>query len=207
MNVLLINGSPRRNGCTSAALQTVADQLQQEGVDTHLLHISDKPIQACTACGACRKTGNGCIFTGDLVNEAAERLCRADGLIVGSPVYFAGPNGSLCAFLDRMFFSRYYAFAFKPAAAVVNCRRGGASAAFDRLNKYFTMSNMPVVSSQYWNSMHGLTPEEGKADLEGQQTLRTLARNMAWLLKCIDNAKGKVPRPILEQRTQTNFIR
>lgn len=207
MNVLLINGSPRHNGCTHAALQTIADQLQLEGINTQELHIGNKPIQACIACGACRKTGNGCAFTGDLVNETAELLCQADGLIVGSPVYFAGPNGALCAFLDRMFFSRYYAFAFKPAAAVVNCRRGGASAAFDRLNKYFTMSNMPVVSSQYWNSMHGLTPAEGQSDQEGLQTLRALARNMAWLLKCIDNAKGKVPRPTLEQRVQTNFIR
>ncbi len=207
MKVLLINGSPNRNGCTHTALQTVAAQLQQEGIDTEELHIGNKPIQGCIGCGVCRKKGNSCVFSDDLVNEAAERLCQADGLVVGTPVYYAGPNGALCAFLDRLFFSHGSAFAFKPAAAVVNCRRGGASAAFDRLNKYFTIAKMPVVSSQYWNSTHGMTPEEMQSDQEGLQTLRTLGRNMAWLLKCIDIAKDKVPRPTLEQTVRTNFIR
>ena len=127
--------------------------------------------------------------------------------MVGSPVYYAGPNGSLCAFLDRMFFAKAAGYAYKPAAAVVNCRRGGASAAFDRLNKYFTISSMPVVPSQYWNATHGLTPEEVRQDLEGMQIMRTLGRNMAWLLKCIEAAKGTVPHPEIEARVVTNFIR
>ena len=132
---------------------------------------------------------------------------RADGIVIGSPVYYAAPNGALCAFLDRMFFMKSTGYTYKPAAAIVNCRRGGASAAFDRLNKYFTISNMPIVSSQYWNSTHGFTPEEVKQDLEGLQTMRTLGKNMSWLLKCIDASKDVVPYPEREETIATNFIR
>ncbi|MFA6929262.1 MAG: flavodoxin family protein [Lentisphaeria bacterium] len=205
MNVLLINGSPHQYGCTHTALQEVARQLEIEGVSCNELHIGSGPIHPCTACGGCAKTGL-CVFTEDLVNKAVELTQKADGLIVGSPVHYAAPNGSLCAFMDRMFFIKNKKFAFKPAAAVVSCRRGGASAAFDRLNKYFMISSMPIVSSQYWNSVHGTTPSEVKQDLEGMQTLRTLARNMAWLIKSIAAARTTVPLPMQEKLTATNFI-
>ncbi len=206
MNVLLINGSPHQHGCTHTALQEVAKQLKVEGVKTQELHIGSQAIRPCIACGKCFQTGE-CVFQEDRVNEAVKLLQEADGLVVGSPVHYAAPNGSLCAFLDRMFFRKSSRFAYKPAAAVVSCRRGGASAAFDRLNKYFTISSMPVVSSQYWNSVHGNTPDEVRRDLEGMQVMRTLARNMAWLLKCIKTAKATVPFPQQEERIATNFIR
>ncbi len=206
MNVLLINGSPHQYGCTHTALLEVAKQLEIEGLSTRELHIGSQAIHPCTACGSCSRTGL-CVFQDDLVNQAVELTQKADGLIVGSPVHYAAPNGSLCAFLDRMFFIKNKKFAFKPAAAVVCCRRGGASAAFDRINKYFTISSMPVVSSQYWNCVHGTTPDEVRQDLEGMQTMRTLARNMAWLIKCIVTARPAVPLPTQEKHTATNFIR
>jgi multimeric flavodoxin WrbA len=206
MHVLMINGSPHEKGCTYTALSEVAGQLEKQGIEVNIFHIGDKPIQGCTGCGGCFKSGH-CVFGDDPVNECVDLAGKADGLVVGSPVYYAGPNGSLCAFLDRMFFGKAVAYAYKPAAAVVNCRRGGASAAFDRLNKYFTISSMPIVSSQYWNSTHGFTPEEVRQDLEGMQTMRTLGRNMAWLLKCIEAGKGTVPYPEEEPRLMTSFIR
>jgi len=206
MNILLINGSPHARGSTFTALTEVAEQIETYDIATHILHIGSQPIQGCTDCGACDETGI-CVYADDKVNECIERLSQADGLIVGSPVYYAGPNGALCAFLDRVFYANSAAFAFKPAAAVVCCRRGGASAAFDRLNKYFTIASMPVVSSQYWNSVHGTTPEEIRQDLEGLQTLRTLASNMAWLVRCIYEARDAVPYPQPEPRIRTNFIR
>jgi multimeric flavodoxin WrbA len=206
MNVLLINGSPHREGCTCTALNEVATALERNGVGTEILHIGNRAIHGCTACGACAENGY-CIFKDDPVNRAIDLARAADGLVVGSPVYYAGPNGALCAFLDRMFFMKSRLYAYKPAAAIVSCRRGGASAAFDRLNKYFTISNMPVVSSQYWNAVHGNTPDEVRQDLEGMQIMRTLGRNMAWLLKCIDAAKDTVPYPEPEAIQRTNFIR
>ena len=206
MNVLLINGSPHKNGCTHTALTEVAHELGEQGLETEILHIGTKPVAGCIACGKCRDTGL-CIFTDDPVNEAIALAKEADGMIFGSPVYYAAPNGAMCAFLDRMFFLKSACYAFKPGAAVVSCRRGGASAAFDRLNKYFTISSMPIVSSQYWNSVHGNTPDEVRRDLEGMQTMRTLGRNMAWLLKCIQAAKSTVPYPIREPWQATNFIR
>lgn len=206
MNVLVINGSPHKEGCTHTALMEVASVLNKEGISTSEFHIGTQAVRPCIACGACAKTGY-CAFNEDRVNEAIDLAQKSDGLLVGSPVYYAAPNGSLCAFLDRMFFMKGYKFAFKPAAAIVSCRRGGASAAFDRLNKYFTICNMPVVPSQYWNSVHGMTPEEVRRDLEGMQVMRTLGRNMAWLLKCIDAAKPNVPYPKHEARVSTNFIR
>ncbi len=206
MNVLLINGSPNKNGCTYTALSEVAGELEKQGIATTILHIGTKPIAGCIACRKCASTGL-CIFKDDPVNEAVELARRADGLVFGSPVYYAAPNGALCAFLDRMFFLKSAGYADKPGAAVVSCRRGGASAAFDRLNKYFTISNMPVVSSQYWNAVHGNTPEEVRQDAEGLQIMRTLGKNMAWLLKCIEAARGTVPRPEREPWQRTNFIR
>ena len=206
MRVLLINGSPHERGSTFTALSEVAGQLENEGIETTIFHIGDKPIKACIGCGGCFESGY-CVFKADRVNECIDLAKQTDGLVVGSPVYFAGPNGALCSFLDRMFFAKGDKYAYKPAAAIVCLRRGGASAAFDRLNKYFTISNMPIVSSQYWNAVHGRTAEEVKQDLEGMQIMRTLGRNMAWLLKCIDAAKGTVPYPEAETRQMTNFIR
>lgn len=206
MKVLLINGSPHDKGCTFTALSEVAGALKNNGVASSLFHIGTKPIYGCTACGGCRTTGK-CVFTDDGVNQCAALAKEYDAFIVGSPVYYAGPNGALCAFLDRMFYSAGPTgiFAHKPAACVLSCRRGGASAAFDRLNKYFTISQMPVVSSQYWNAVHGKTPQEVKQDLEGLQIMRTLGNNMAWLLKSIKN--GNTPVPEGEERISTNFIR
>ena len=206
MKVLLINGSPHKKGCTYTALREVADELERQGIETEIFHLGTAAVRSCTACGQCAKTGR-CIFDDDPVNECLDRLRQADGLIVGAPVHYAGPAGAVTALLDRMFYGKSGFLALKPAAAVVSCRRGGASAAFDRLNKYFTIAQMPVVSSQYWNAVHGNTPEQVRQDLEGMQIMRTLGRNMAWLLKCIDYAKEAVPRPQQEERVATNFIR
>ncbi|WP_308621185.1 flavodoxin family protein [uncultured Desulfovibrio sp.] len=207
MNVLLVNGSPHPKGCTWTALNEAARQLEKNGVQTTLLQVGSKAVRGCIACGKCRETGY-CIFKDDPVNEGIDLLRAADGLIVGSPVYYAGPNATLCAFLDRVFFLKAAPYAFKPAACVVSCRRGGASASFDRLNKYFTIARMPVVASQYWNSIHGNAPEEAAQDAEGLQTMRTLGDNMAWLLKCIaaGKAAGIMP-PTPEPWQATNFIR
>ena len=206
MKVLLINGSPHKKGCTYTALREVADELERQGIETEIFQLGIAAVRSCTACGQCAKTGR-CIFDDDPVNQCLDRLRQADGLIVGAPVHYAGPAGAVTALLDRMFYGKSGFLALKPAAAVVSCRRGGASAAFDRLNKYFTIAQMPVVSSQYWNAVHGNTPEQVRQDLEGMQIMRTLGRNMAWLLKCIDYAKEAVPRPEQEERVATNFIR
>ena len=207
MNVLLITGSPHPKGCTYTALRTVADQLEKNGLNTRILQMGNKAVRGCIACGKCADTGH-CVFTDDPVNEAIDLLREADALVVGSPVYYAGPNGSICAFLDRMFYMKSAPYAFKLAAAVVSCRRGGASASFDRLNKYFTIARMPVVASQYWNSVHGNTPAEVLQDRKGLQTMRTLGDNMAWLLKCIAAGKAAgVEYPTPEPWEATNFIR
>ncbi len=206
MKVLLINGSSHREGCTYTALHEIEKILIKYNIETEIFHIGNKEIHGCTACGACRESGY-CIFKNDSVNAGIDKAKQADGIIVGSPVYYAGPNGALCAFLDRMFFLKSGPYAFKPAAAIVSCRRGGASAAFDRLNKYFTISNMPIVSSQYWNAVHGNTPDEVRQDAEGLQIMRTLGHNMAWLLRCIDTARATVPYPVPEAPLRTNFIR
>jgi multimeric flavodoxin WrbA len=204
MNVLLINGSPRRNGNTHRALAEVASALEAEGIRTEILSIGPKAVQGCTACNKCDESGR-CVFKDELYESVREKLAQADGLILGSPTYYAGPNGSLCALLDRVFYSCGDRLAYKPGAAVAVCRRGGASAALDRLNKYFTISNMPLVPSQYWNLVYGRLPGEVEQDAEGLQTLRTLGRNMAWLLK---NAQaGAVPPPVPEERIATHFIR
>lgn len=206
MKVLMINGSPHENGCVFTALSEVAGQLHKQGIDTQIIHIGNQPIRGCTACYACIETGY-CVFKDDPVNECIDLMKNADGLVVGSPVYYAAPNGSVCSFLDRMFFMKASKYYYKPAAAVVNCRRGGASAAFDRLNKYFTISSMPVVPSQYWNATHGTTLDEVRQDLEGLQIMRRLGNNMAWLLRCIEAGKDIIPLPEIEPRQNTNFIR
>lgn len=207
MNVLLINGSPHKKGCTHTALSEIAGVLENLGIQTRIFHIGAKAIQGCVACGKCEETGY-CIYSNDPVNECIDLIKAADGVIIGSPVYYSSPNGALLAMLDRVFYAGSDAFAYKPGAAIVSCRRGGSTASFDVLNKYFTISNMPVVSSQYWNHVHGNTPEEVKQDLEGLQIMRTLGRNMAWLLKCIEAARATVPFPEKEATGyRTNFIR
>ena len=204
MKVLLINGSPRAKGNTFIALSEVEKVLQQHGVQTVLVHIGNQPVRGCMACGACRKNNTYCAFTDSLYDQLRQILDEGiEGLVIGSPVYYAGPNGSLCALLDRLFYSCGAKMAYKPAAAVAVCRRGGASATFDRLNKYFTINNMPVVSSQYWNSVHGWEKGEASQDAEGLQTMRTLARNMAWMLRNL----AKEARPESEKpKMRTNFI-
>ncbi|AWK50802.1 flavodoxin family protein [Clostridium beijerinckii] len=209
MKVLLINGSPKAKGCTYTALCEVANELEKENIETEIFHIGNKPISGCIGCGGCHKNGEGkCVFSDDIVNVALEKAKEADGFVFGSPVHYAAPSGSITSFLDRLFYAGGGSFQYKLGAAIVSCRRGGATSAFDQLNKYFTISNMPVVSSQYWNMVHGNTPEEVKQDLEGMQTMRTLGKNMAWLLKCIQTGKeAGVSLPEKEPRVGTNFIR
>jgi len=204
--ILLINGSPHEKGCTYTALREVADTLEKNGVGTEILWIGVRPVAGCIACGACAETGK-CVFD-DRVNEILDSLDSYDGLVAGSPVYYAGPSGQICAFLDRLFYASKGRMAGKAAAAVVSCRRGGASAAFDRLNKYFSISNMVVATSQYWNQVHGNTPEQVRQDAEGLQTMRTLGQNLAWLVKCREAGRGQgIERPVYEPKQNTNFIR
>lgn len=206
MKILLINGSPNEHGCTDTALQEIADTLNENGVDSEILWLGKQAMQDCIACFKCQKTGK-CVFD-DLVNETADRMDEFDGIVVGSPVYYGGPNGGLTSFLDRFFFSvDKKKIAGKLAASVVSCRRGGASGSFERLNQYFLMTNMHVVSSQYWNQVHGYTPEDVKKDAEGLQTMRTLAQNIVWLLKSIESGKKDgIQKPIYEDTVYTNFI-
>ena len=206
MKTLLINGSPNEHGCTDVALCEVEGVLKKHGIETERLWLGKKPIPGCVACFNCFKTGR-CVQK-DQVNEIADRIDTIDAFVIGSPVYYSGPAGQLTAFLDRLFFVNASSMAGKLGAAVVSCRRGGATAAFDRLNKYFTICNMPVVSSQYWNQIHGTTAEEARQDAEGLQTMRTLGENMAWLLRSIEaGRKAGVPAPQYEPQTLTNFIR
>jgi len=204
MKVLLINGSPRTEGNTHIALTEVAQVLEQNDIKTHMISIGTKAVQGCIACKKCDELDR-CTFNDALYTSVIEHLKDADGLIVGSPVYYAGPNGSLCALLDRLFYASSELLEYKPAAAVVVARRGGTSATFDRLNKYFTISNMPVVSSQYWNNVHGLQKGEALQDAEGLQVMRTLGRNMAWLLKNIKAGPYLIPEA--EPRQVTHYIR
>lgn len=203
--ILLINGSPNEHGCTYTALSEIAETLSKNNVESEILYLGKKPVAGCIACGKCYQTGR-CVFN-DKVNEVLEKLDEYDGIVVGSPVYYAGPSGQLCAFLDRLFYCSESRMAGKLAASVVSCRRGGASAAFDRLNKYFGISNMHIVGSQYWNQVHGFTPDDVRKDGEGLQTMRTLAQNMAWMLKGIETGrKGGVKTPQYEKRISTHFI-
>jgi len=205
MKVLMINGSPRAEGNTYAALQEMEKIFREEGIETEILNIGSKDIRGCIACGSCAKNGK-CVFD-DMVNEAAPKFAECDGLVVGSPVYYASANATLIAFLDRLFYSTGFDKTMKVGASVVAARRGGLSATFDELNKYFTISGMPVASSKYWNSIHGRTPGEAKEDGEGLQTMRVLARNMAFLMKSIALGKEKYGLPKKEERVSTHFIR
>lgn len=204
MKVLLINGSPKAKGNTAFALDQMAQVFAAEGVETELLHIGNQAIRGCIACGSCFKTGK-CVFD-DAVNAAAEKFQEADGIVVGSPVYYASANATLAAFLDRLFYSTHFDKRMKVGASVVVARRGGCSATFDQLNKYFTISSMPIASSHYWNSVHGRMPGEAAQDEEGIITVRNLARNMAFLMKSIDLGKQTLGIPEYEARVSTNFI-
>lgn len=205
MKILLINGSPKRGGNTFIALSEVAKTLESEGVDTEIIHVGHKDIHGCIACRKCEELGK-CVFD-DLVNEVNKKFETADGIVIGSPVYYASPAGTLISFLDRLFYSASFDKSMKVGAAVAVARRGGTTATFDVLNKYFTISNMPVVSSQYWNNVHGRTPGEATQDAEGLQTMRQLARNMAFLVKSIQLGKEKFGLPEHEEWTPTHFIR
>lgn len=207
MKVLLINGSPKARGCTYTALSEVAKVLEEEQIETEIFHVGDDPIIGCTGCRSCSGANAGKCKYEDTVNIALAKAKGADAFVFGSPVHYASGSGMITSFLDR-FFQAGEGFHYKPGAAVVSCRRGGATATQDQLNKYFTFHSMPIVSSQYWNMVHGNTPEEVKQDLEGMQIMRTLGRNMAWLLKCVEAGKATgVSLPEKEPRLHTNFIR
>jgi NADPH-dependent FMN reductase. len=206
MKVILVNGSPRAKGCTYTALKEVEKALRQNGIDTEIFQVGAKPVMGCIGCGKCLETGK--CFMNDVVNEFLDKVPGADGFVFGSPVHYAAASGTLTSFMDRAFYGKGRLYKGKPAAAVVSCRRGGASAAFDQINKYFTICQMPIVSSQYWNQVHGNTPEEVMKDEEGLQTMRTLGNNMAWLLKCIEAGREKgITFPEGEKPIHTNFIR
>ena len=201
----MINGSPRENGNTKLALKEVAKTLNEEGIETVIVDIGKKAMQGCIACGWCGRMGK-CTYSDMVYDKILEEFRDGiDGFIVGSPVYYGGPNGSVCALMDRICYSLNRYVQFKPAASVVVCRRGGASAAFERLNQYFTILNMPIVSSQYWNMVYGQTPGQAQLDEEGMQTMRTLGRNMAWMIKKLNVAEDG--HPALESPARTNFIR
>ena len=205
MNVLMINGSPRGNGNTTIALRELKNVFAQEGIEVTELNVGAKAIRGCIACNKCAELGK-CVFD-DAVNEAAPLLAKADGVVVASPVYYASANGNLISFLDRLFYSCRCDLTMKVGASVVCARRGGCSATFDELNKYFTISGMPLASSQYWNSIHGRLPGEAEQDEEGKQTMRALARNMAFLMKSIALGKEAYGLPEKEPRVATHFIR
>ena len=203
--ILIINGSPKGNGNTSIAVSEIAKALDEEGIETVNIRVGSDAIRGCIACGYCAKNGK-CVFN-DKVNEIAQILKEADGLVIASPVYYASANATLIACLDRLFYSTHFDMRFKVGASVVVARRGGCSSTFDELNKYFTISGMPIVSSQYWNSVHGLVPGDAKEDLEGLQTMRTLAHNMAFLIKSIALGKKEYGLPEKEKHISTHFIR
>lgn len=208
MKVLLINGSPHKEGCTYTALKEAADALNREGIDTEIFQVGSESVRGCIGCGGCAKAGK-CVFGDeDGVNAAVEKMKEADGLIIGSPVHYASAGGAITSFMDRFFYSGGKYAAHKPGAAVVSARRAGTTAALDQLNKYFMINEMPVVSSQYWNMVHGNTPDEVRQDAEGMQIMRTLGKNMAWLLRSIEAGKAAGVRlPQKEERARTNFIR
>lgn len=205
MKVLLLNGSPRANGNTAIALNEMVKVFEKEGIETELIQVGNLPVRGCVACGSCAKTGK-CVFD-DIVNELAVKFEQCDGLVVGSPVYYAGANATLTAVLTRLFYSTNFDKRMKVGAAVVAARRGGLSSTFDELNKFFTISGMPVASSKYWNSIHGRTPGEAEQDLEGMQVMRVLASNMSFLMKSIELGKEKYGLPEQEKSVSTHFIR
>ncbi len=205
--VLLVNGSNKEQGCTYTALCEVADALEKEEIGTEIFQLGADAVRDCIGCGACGKSGR-CVFDDDCVNRFVEKAREADGFVFGTPVYYAHPSGRILSFLDRVFYSGSNALAFKPGAAVASARRAGTTASADVLNKYFTINQMPVVSSNYWNMVHGNTPEEVRQDKEGLQIMRTVGRNMAWLIKCIEAGKAAgIGYPQTEEKVRTNFIR
>ena len=201
--VLLLNGSPHPTGCTATALLEMISVFEAEGMETELIQVGNKSIRGCIACGSCGKTGK-CVFD-DLVNEVAPKLEAADGLVIGSPVYYASPNGTILSFLDRLFYSTHFSKHMKVGAAVVSARRGGNTASFDVLNKYFSISGMPIASSTYWNQVHGFTADDVRTDLEGLQTMRNLARNMSFMIKAFAGAKDRYGLPDVEHESFTSF--
>lgn len=208
MKVLLVNGSAKEKGCTYTALSEVADTLQQEGIDTEIAWLGAGALRDCIGCGQCNTKRPGCIFSDDCINEMIAKAKESDGFVFGTPVYYAHPSGRVLSALDRMFYAGKSAFAHKPGAAVASARRAGTTASVDVLNKYFTIAEMPVVSSSYWNMVHGNRPEEVLQDKEGLQVMRNLAKNMAWLLKCIEAGKHQgIAIPANDCSVRTNFIR
>ena len=203
MKVLLLNGSARANGCTARALKEMADVFAAEGIEAEIIHVGNKNVRGCIACGHCRKAGK-CVFD-DLVNEIAPKFEAADGLVAGSPVYYAHANGTLVALLDRLFYSTRFSKHMKVGAAVASSRRAGSTGAFDELNKYFTIAGMPVAGATYWNEVHGFCAEDVEKDLEGLQTMRNLARNMAFLIKSIALGKARYGLPRVEREHFTSF--
>lgn len=205
MKVLLVNGSPDEHGCTYTALSEVAATLQKNGIDTEIVYLGKKSVAGCIACMKCFETGH--CFRDDIVRELQGRLDEFNAIILGSPVYYSNPTGQILSFAQRLFFCKENEMEGKLGASVVSCRRGGASATFESLNQFFTICNMPVVSSQYWNSVHGFTPDDVRKDAEGLQTMRTLGENMAWMLRCIENGKKYgLNKPTYEPRLRTHFI-
>ena len=206
MKVLLINGSPRARGCTYTALCVVEDSLKEEGINTEIFHIGTQPIHGCIECKSCWKTGR-CVFHDDVLDELYQKVKEADGFVFGSPVYFASANGSMTSLMDRLFYTSKDLW-MKPAACVVSARRGGTTAALDVLLKYPANRNMPIISSQYWNMVHGNEPDEVMKDLEGIQTMKTLGKNMAWIMKCIEAGKAAgIEKPDIPEKIKTNYIR
>lgn len=211
MKVLLVNGGPHKEGCTYTALQEVSKTLNEEGIDTEIFWIGNKPVGGCIACKKCKEIGK-CVFN-DVVNEFVEKASEADGFIFGSPVHYAGASGNMTGFMDRVFYSSSQAgkgdiFLFKPAATVISARRAGTTATYDQLNKYFGITQMPIISSRYWNMVHGQTPDDVRKDEEGMQIMRILGRNMAYFLKCIEAGKKEgISLPVQEKTNFTNFIK
>ena len=203
MKVLLLNGSAHIKGCTSRALKEVSDTLNKEGIETETIVVGNKDIRGCISCNTCQNKGK-CVFD-DLVNEIAPKFEEADGIIVGTPTYYAGSNGTIISLLDRLFYSTHFDKTMKVGAGVISSRRAGSTSAFDEINKYFTMTNMPIVSSSYWNEVHGFTADDVEKDLEGLQTMRNLGRNMAFMIKAINLAKDKYGLPDNESGTFTSF--
>ncbi|MFV0464463.1 MAG: flavodoxin family protein [Lachnospiraceae bacterium] len=208
MKVLLINGSSAPKGCTFTALNEVAMVLQEQNIETEIVSIGNAPLRDCINCRQCNTKYEGCVFNDDIINELIQKAKEADGFIFGTPVYYAHPSGRILSALDRMFYSSKSAFLFKPGAAIVSARRAGTTASLDVMNKYFTIAEMPVVSSSYWNMVHGVRAEDVKEDQEGVQIMRNLGRNMAWMLKCLEAGKKMgIQTPMNEYGSRTNFVR
>lgn len=207
MKVLLVNGSPNEKGCTYTALSEIAKTLEEQGIETEIFHIGNKPVRGCIGCGGCKKRGQ-CVFSDDIVNQLADKAREADGYVFGSPVYYASPNGAMLAVMDRLFYSAGMYMAYKPAACIASARRAGTTATYDVLNKYIGINHMLMVPANYWNMVHGSKPEDVRQDLEGLQTMRTIGNNMAWLLKLLESGRANgIEHPEAEEKIRTNFIR